>query len=247
MARRKVEAIKYPNKSRPHTKETREKISRAKKAVKPDSKEAQTRFGGKKDPRVDKVLAVSDTTKRALKATMGVDSELVPNILAPASELPMVFLVMSRATAEKGIDRVFKLYDEFIKAGKDFVIYLCSAHIEFKPEISDEVEKRPRIVPVPPSLFNMSLLKGADYLVQLSYNESYCYSVREALQHRVPCIVSDIPELRKIIKDGKNGYTIKDDFTNLDVDKIFNSKPVIKEAYKEEVPAIWQKVLEGKL
>lgn len=52
MARRKVEAIKYPNKSHPHTKETREKISRAKKAVKPDSKEAQTRFGGKKDPRV---------------------------------------------------------------------------------------------------------------------------------------------------------------------------------------------------
>ena len=93
----------------------------------------------------------------------------------------------------------------------------------------------------------MGLLKGADYLVQLSYNESYCYSVREALQHRVPCIVSDIPELKKVIKDGKNGYTIKDDFTNLDVDKIFNSKPVIKEAYKEEVPKIWEQVLEGKL
>ena len=204
-------------------------------------------FEWQPDKRVDKVLSVSDTTKHALKKTMGVDSELVPNILAPASELPMVFLVMSRATAEKGIDRVFKLHDEFMKAGKDFVIYLCSAHIEYKPEISDEVEKRPRIVPVQPSLFNMSLLKGADYLVQLSYNESYCYSVREALQHRVPCIVSDIPELKKVIKDGKNGYIIKDDFTNLDVDRIFNSKPVIKEAYKEEVPAIWQKVLEGKL
>lgn len=65
MARRKVEAIKYPNKSHPHTKETREKISRAKKAVKPDSKEAQTRFGGKKDPRVrpDGTIISTQTTK----------------------------------------------------------------------------------------------------------------------------------------------------------------------------------------
>ena len=204
-------------------------------------------FEWQPDPRVDKVLAVSDTTQYALKETMGVASEIVPNVLAPAEDGPLVFLVMSRATVEKGIDRVFRLHDEFAKDGKDFVMYLCSAHIEFKPDIHKEVEKRPRIIPVQPSIYNGALLKAADYLVQMSYNESYCYSVREALQHRVPCIVSDIPELRKVIKPGKNGYIIKDDFSNLDVDKIFNSKPEIKTAYKEELPKIWEQVLEGKL
>lgn len=198
------------------------------------------------DERIDKVLAVSDTTQYALKATMGVDSEIVPNILAAPDNEPKVFLIMSRATVEKGVDRVFKLHDEFVKAGKEFVFYLCSAHLEFKPDIFNEVAKRPRIVPVEPSVYNSALLRAADYLVQLSYNESYCYSVREALQHRVPCIVSDIPELKKVIKTGKNGFVLKDDFSNLDIEAIFSFKPKL-EPYKEEVPAIWQKVLEGEL
>ena len=204
------------------------------------------KFTWKPDERIDKVLAVSDTTQYALEQTMGVKSEIVPNILAEPDAGTKTFLIMSRATVEKGIDRVFRLYDEFIKAGKEFVMYICSAHLEFKPDIHDEMAKRPRIIPVEPSPYNGVLLKAADYLIQLSYNESYCYSVREALQRKVPCIVSDIPEFRKIIKDGVNGFIIMDDFSNVDADKIFNAKLKLA-PYKEPVPEIWQKVLEGKL
>ena len=82
-------------------------------------------------------------------------------------------------------------------------------------------------------------------LIQLSKNESYCYSVREALQAGVPCLVSDIPELRKLIKDGENGYVYHED---MDIEKIFNKSLKDKmKKYDEEVSPLWEKVLKGEL
>lgn len=195
--------------------------------------------------RVDKVLAVSDTVKGGLKRSMGIESVVVPNVLKPVenSERTLVFMVMSRASAEKGIDRIVELIKRMDDAGKDFVVYICST---VDGPMKDELQNNRHVVIVPPHLNNYTLLRSADYLIQLSLNESYCYSVREALEESVPCIVSRIPEFEKIIQDGKNGYILDDDFGNLDLDKIFNHRPNPK-PYREEIPAIWNKVMEGKL
>ena len=56
-------------------------------------------------------------------------------------------------------------------------------------------------------------LRHADYLVHLSENEAFCYSITEALQMGVPVIVSDIPILKELgFKDKKHGYIIKEGF-----------------------------------
>lgn len=197
-------------------------------------------------PRVDKVLAVSETAQKGLKTAFGIDSVVVPNVLCPVEKERLVFLVLSRATNEKGIETMLDMFDRFEAAGKDFVVFLCSPIEQAVKPIQDRIRESRHIFILPASPYNQDLLKGADFLIQLSHNESYCYSVREALQRKVPCIVSDIPELAKLIRDGENGYVLKPDLSNLDIDKIFNKKLKLK-AFKENISPLWEKVLEGEL
>lgn len=194
--------------------------------------------------RCDKVLAVSETAQKGLETAFGVESVVVPNILTPLDPSRKVFIVLSRVSKEKGMDRVIELHDRFLAAGKDFCFYFCSEMLD--STLAAEIEKRKRIVHIKSSEYNQELIRGADYLVQLSRNESYCYSIREALQRQVPVIVSDIPEFNKIVKDGQNGFILNDDFSNLDIDKIFNSKLKFK-PYTEQIPDVWYEVLRGEL
>lgn len=194
--------------------------------------------------RCDKVLAVSETAQKGLETAFGVESVIVPNILTPLDTNRKVFIVLSRVSKEKGMDRVIELYDRFLAAGKDFCFYICNEMLD--SGLANEIEKRKRIVHINSSAYNQDLIRGADYLVQLSRNESYCYSIREALQRQVPVIVSDIPEFNKIVKDGYNGFILNDDFSNLDVEKIFNSKLKFK-PYTEQIPDVWYKVLGGEI
>ena len=77
---------------------------------------------------------------------------------------------------------------------------------------------------VPSSIYNDVLYRCADYLVQLSSIESYCYTIREALAHGVAVIGSKIPEIQKVIKDGENGYLFDEVMTQDDIEKIFNKR-----------------------
>ena len=203
-------------------------------------------FSVKIDPRVDKILAVSDTAQKGLKSAYGYESTVVPNIFFPEKRKRVVFLFLSRATNEKGVDKLIDLSDRFEAAGKDFVIFLCSPLEQSTKEIRNQIEARSKIVPIPPSIYAKELLRGADYLIQLSNNESYCYSVREALSCGVPVICSDIPEFRKIIKPGENGYIIHGEPSSAEVEKIFNLIPKPK-PYTEKISPLWHKVLEGEL
>lgn len=203
------------------------------------------RFKWQPNARNDKVLAVSETAQKGLETAFGVESVVVPNVLTPLNTERKVFIILSRAGKEKGIDKVIELYDRFAAAGKDFCFFICSESVD--ADVKADIEKRDRIVLIKPTAYNQELIKGADYLIQLSRGEeSYCYSIREALQRQVPVIVSDRVEFNKIVQDGKNGFILKDDFSNLDIDKIFNSKLKFK-PYAEPIPDIWHKVLRGEL
>lgn len=195
--------------------------------------------------RIDKVLSVSETAQKALERTFQQKSIVVPNILPKRKEDSYVFICLSRATPEKGIDDVVRFLKRCDEKNKDYVMFLCSS-IE-QGEDSDQIYLRdnPRVLTVQPSPNAKELLRAADMLIQLSKNESYCYSVREALQAGVPCLVSDIPELRKLIKDGKNGYIYHDD---MDIEKIFDKTLKAKmKAYEEDIDPLWEEVLNGSL
>ena len=57
--------------------------------------------------------------------------------------------------------------------------------------------------------------------------------------------MSDCPELKKLIKDGENGYIYSDD---LDIDKLFDRTLKDKmKPYEEKISPLWEKVLDGEL
>lgn len=201
-------------------------------------------FTWRPNSRVDKVLAVSETAQKGLRDRFGVDSVVVPNILAaPPKTRPRAFLFLSRATIEKGVDRLVKLLRRFDEADKDYVLFLCSSIEQAKENDQVYLRDNPRVVTIQPTPYSRELIRGCDMLIQLSYNESYCYSVREALQLGKPCLVSDCPELKKLIRDGTNGFIYSDD---MKIDRLFDELPVPR-PYSEAVPDIWKDVLDGKL
>lgn len=201
-------------------------------------------FKWKPDNKVSRVLSVSDTAQKALKEAQGVDSIVVPNIFNPG-ERKTVFLFMGRATAEKGLDKTLEMVRKFDEAGKEYVLILASRIDPYGtlwPSISDN----PRIIYIPANINNDVFYRCADYLCMLSTSESWCYAIREALYNGCAVLGSRIPEIEKVVKDGKNGYLINNDLSDLDIEKIFNKVPKV-DGYKESIDPIWDDVLDGKL
>ena len=83
----------------------------------------------------------------------------------------------------------------------------------------------------------------ADYLVQLSSAEAFCYSVVEALEIGTPVIVTDLPVFKELkIKDGENGYIVPLDM-DFDVEKI-KKVPEFKYTYNNgTLVTKWKKLL----
>ena len=197
------------------------------------------------DPKIDKVLSVSETAQKALQRVFQQESVVVPNILLKPQETPFKFLLLSRATPEKGIDDVVKLFRRFDEAKKNYVLFLCSTIEQASDDDQIYLRENPRVLTIQPSPYTKALLDSVDMGIQLSKNESYCYSVREMLQAGTPCIVSDIPELSKLIKDGKNGFIYKE---GMDIEKIFDrTLKANMKAYDEKISHLWEEVLDGEL
>ena len=201
-------------------------------------------FTWKPDPRISKVIAVSDTAQKGLKEALGVDSVVVPNIFAPR-KLPTTFLFISRATMEKGLDKALELAKRFDEAGKDYVLLIASL-VDPYGSYWPPINENKRIIYLNASIYNPIFYRCADYVIQMSTSESYCYTIREALAQGCAVLGSKIPEIQKVVKDGVNGYLLNDDLSDLDIDKIFNEVPKVS-GYKEKLSPEWQKVLEGSL
>lgn len=183
-------------------------------------------FKWQKHPRVDKIISVSQSAADGLMEVSKYDSEVIYNILddEPLDDMK-VFITLSRATAEKGIGRMIKMAEAFRKAGKHFVWYICCSLEQAPREYVYKIKSIPEFVIVPPGQHNKALISHCDYLVQLSDTESFCYSAFEALQRKVPVILTRFPEAYNIVEHGKNGYLVDMELADLDVDAIFNRKP----------------------
>lgn len=204
------------------------------------------------NPRTNAIFSASTTAQKGLKEGFGYDSVVVPNILAKAdTERPMVFISLTRASEEKGIGRVIQMAREFKRKGYKFIWLLATTlsagDSDQNKRYVEAIRGIPEFIIVQPQLYTRELLKLSNYLVQCSDTEAYCYSIREALQQKVPVIATKFDEAKKIIKDGENGYLLDFDLHNLDVDKIFKNVPKVEKPYEEKVNPIWQDLLGGKL
>lgn len=198
------------------------------------------------DKRFDKIIAASETAQRGLKNEFGYDSTVIHNPLLPLDEKPLILLTLSRASEEKGFWRMVSMAKRLEGAGKPFIWLVCSTLCVAPKELQKAIKSIPEMIEVEPQFYTKQLLHIADYCVQLSDTEAYCYSIHESLVTGIPVIATEFYQAKKIIKNGENGYLLKMDLSNLDVNKIFNKIPK-GFTYSEKPSPLWKKVLDGTL
>ena len=161
--------------------------------------------------KTNEVIGCAEHVSRKSKEILHDNPTTILNILGNKHPRKLRLISCMRIDPEKGWNRMVKMAKTMHKAGIDFVwdIYTNNAQ---KTRIREFVFH--------PQTFEIwDELSRADYCVLLSNAEGCPYTVLEALQYQVPCIVTDIDGCRELIKDGVNGYIVPLDM-NFDINII---------------------------
>lgn len=185
----------------------------------------------------DREIVVS--VSNAVKDSWNLDkSQVIHNMtyIDKPKSRPLLLVSATRLDfANKGGDRMVKLADLMRKQGIEFVwLYFSNRELKHAPE---------GMIRMMPTLDILKYIKMADYLVQLSDTEAFCYSIVEALEVGTPVIMTPLPVMKELnIQDGVHGYVVPFDVDTdttrfLDVPTVeykYDNAPIIKQ---------WRKLL----
>lgn len=195
------------------------------------------------------LVAVSEIAKKGIKDVMGYDAKVCENPVLPIKK-PTILLTLSRATKEKGFVRMYQMAQKM--KDKNYIWIVATElqdayNVTADKEVVNKMLDDPHFIFIPPSLNAKLFTTIADYVVQLSDTESFCYSAYESLMSGTPVILTDFPQALKIAKDGVNGYILKRDMSNVDdvVKNIFKKKPT--GFPKPQIKTRWKDIMCGKL
>ena len=186
----------------------------------------------------DKIVFVSKAAAESFESQVGKKYKVISNMTYPKDEKKILKLVSAtRLTYEKGEDRIYKMAAGLKENNIPF-IWMIFADRPLKKKIDGIIE-------MPQTLELKSFIEDADYLVQLSDIEAFCYSIVEALELNTPVITTPIKVLSELgFKDGKNGYTIPFNLSKVDYNKIYNNIPKFVYKYdNDKIVKQWQKLL----
>ena len=137
------------------------------------------------------------------------------------------------STNEKGMERMKKLCSMLKQANIPFT---WDCYSDVAPDIKDITYHT-----MTPDV--RILIHNATYLVQLSDEEGFCYSIVEALKEGTPIIATPIKVLDELgIKDGIHGHIVPFDM-NFDVKTLLDIPKVEYKYNNEPIKKQWQKIL----
>ena len=179
-------------------------------------------------PKITKYLGVSDEVCKSFKEASGFDTDLAYNpIMLDKPKKVLNLISATRLSYEKGKNRIEKLSKLLDQAG---IPYLWTIFTNDNKAIDN-----PNIIYMKPRLDIINYIANADYLVQLSDSEGYCYSVVESLTVGTPVIVTDCPVFKEIgVVDGKNSWVVDFDLSNVSIDKIYKGLPKFEYKPKDD-------------
>lgn len=186
----------------------------------------------------DLQVPVSNVVARSFESDLR-NYEVINNLTAPQNVREPLMLVSAQRlnTAEKGKSRIEKLAKLLKEKNIPFIWLLfsdgsliCDGVINLKPTLN--------IAPY---------IKKADYLVQLSDSEGFCYSIVEALELGTAVITTPIEVLKEIgFKDGENGYIVPFDVVDDDIERIYNVPTFTYKYNNAKRIKQWRRVLDRK-
>ena len=165
----------------------------------------------------DRLVYVSKTSSR----TFTEPGEVIHNLTYHKEQRePLLLITASRFSFEKGINRMYSLAEAFKREGID-ILWLVFTNAKV-----DEINGIKRMEPT----MNMrAWIKKADYLVQLSDIEAFCYSIVEALEEGTPVLTTPLEVLKELgFKDKKDGYILPFDMQGINAQEIAEKIPTPK-------------------
>lgn len=175
----------------------------------------------------DVLVNVSEAAKRSWKEEAAKGTVIHNMILKEADEMLLLVSATRIGARDKGgnDERMIKLAEKLKEAGIKFVWLLFS---------DNELKGAPKeIIQMQPTLDIQTYIKKADYLVQLSDEEAYSYSILEALVNGTAVICTPIESAKEQgVKDGVNGYVVPYNM-KFDVTKLL-SVPQFKYDYSND-------------
>ena len=170
-------------------------------------------------------IAVSVSAQNTFKSRFGIEcGTILPFMPKAVRKRVYKFISATRLNKLKGLDRMLKLAELFRQ--KDICyqwLVFCERDItstSFRCEYPEII-----IANIVSNEKMLSYMADADYTIQLSDSEGFCYAVHESLMMGTPCLVSDIPVFENVISNGFNGYKLPLDMQGIDVDRILNEIP----------------------
>lgn len=181
----------------------------------------------------DRLIYVSDAARKTFEEP----GDVIHNLTLKENKKALLLVTASRFTFEKGAERMNKLARALTRDGVEFVWLVFTADEKTKFENG--------IVKVPATLDVKPYIKKADYLIQLSDKEAFCYSIVEAMEAGTPVITTPIDVLDEIkFEDRKTGFIIPFDVSSVPTAEIVAGLPEFK--YKRDNKKIieqWREVL----
>lgn len=160
--------------------------------------------------KITKYVGVSKLVCDSWKEITGTDAEICYNpFYLPEKDKKIKLISATRLTGEKGGDRMLELINKLDKEkvkyhwdiftnNKNFKINSANVTLhDTKLDIGYELER-------------------ADFLVQLSDNEGYCYSAVEALSLGTPIITTPVPVFAELGINETNAIFLNFDLSNID-------------------------------
>lgn len=184
--------------------------------------------------KINEYIGVSQSVCDVFTELTGLPCTLCYNPITIEKPKRVLYLISAtRLTAEKGKNRILKL----AKALDDAEIpYIWTIFTNDTRAI-----QHPRIIFMEPQLNIRDYIAKADYTVQLSDTEAYCYTMIESLLLNVPVIVTPWACLKELNITNDYGFILPFDMTNIPVDEIYNKKFNFKYNLK---PDNWNQILE---
>lgn len=185
-------------------------------------------------PKITHYIGVSQLACDSYSELTGKPCELCYNPIEIDKPKKVLNLISAtRLTREKGKNRMIALMKMLDKAKIPYIwtIYTNDTNAIENPNV---VYRKPR-------LDIINYINNADYLVQLSDNEGYCYSIVESLICGTPVICTHCPVFDEIgLVDGENCFFLDFDMKNVPIDKIAANNLSFTYIPKED---IWKDLL----
>jgi len=171
------------------------------------------------DQRINEHYAVSKSVAKTHTKISGLETKVCYNPITIDKPKRILKLISAtRLTKEKGKDRMIKLVNILTNANIPFIWLVFTNDLN--------AIDNPNVIYMKPRLNIRDYIKEADYLVQLSDTEAWCYSVLESLCLGTPVITTPVECFKEMgVETGKNGYYIDFNVKDVPIDDIYNNIP----------------------